>query len=521
LQGETRVSPLLLVDLSGLFWRHYHASGSGPQAYESTLEALTEMVEFYPRMVICCEGRRPIRYDWFPEYKANRTEKPEDAVESLRRIIGELKTCPPPVVAIDGYEADDVIATLATQSSEPVCILSQDKDLYQLLSEKVSMIVNDRRIGPPDCIVKFGVRPEQMRDYLAIVGDSSDNIPGCPGTGAKGAARLLAKFHTLDAARAASDEDLNLKPKALEKFRAWDPSLALKLVTLLRDAPIHLNQLFPNESETDMADMTKIVTERKGGPLKIVTYGPEGVGKTRFGAFSTKPIFLCAESGLSAPDLKDIPAFPAIDTWADVFGAIEHLKTAEHAYRTLVVDSLDWLHPYAKAHVIAVNKMDASGYDDYGRGEKFAFDEWVKLMGALDELQSAKGMHVIVLAHSGAEVFQNPQGEDFARYQLALSKKAADRWKQWPDFLLFMSQEVFTKKTKNEKSSKGIIGGHRIYTDRTAAFDAKNRVNLPSEIEYETANPFAPFAQAVKEAMAKGRPAKADPASAKSATEAA
>ncbi len=85
--------------------------------------------------------------------------------------------------------------------------------------------------------------------------------------------------------------------------------------------------------------------------------------------------------------------------------------------------------------------------------------------------------------------------------------KAAERWKQWPDFLLFMSQEVFTKKTQNEKGSKGVIGGHRLYTERSAAFDAKNRINLPGEIEYETANPFRPFAIAVKAAMGASKPA--------------
>ena len=501
-------SPVLLVDLSALFWRHFHACNSGPLAYESTLEDLTWHIERSPRMVICCEGKRPIRFDWHPEYKANRPEKDPRAVESLRRIIGELRTCPAPVLSIDGYEADDVIATLATRASEPVCILSWDKDLYALLSPTVSMLIDGKRIGPDECVTKFGVRPDQMRDYLAIVGDSSDNIKGCPGIGPKGAAMLLSRFQTLDAARAATDEALELKPKALEKFRAWDPALAVKLVTLICDAPINLNELFPQESESDMADMTKIITERKGGPLKVVVYGPEGAGKSRFGAFSTKPIFLCSENGLSAPDLKEIPSFPAIDGWADVFGAIEHLKTADHGYRTLVIDSLDWLYQYVKGQVMTANKMSVSDYDDYGRGDKFAFDEWVKLTNALDDLQSSKGMHVIVIAHSGQETFQNPQGDDFVRFQLALTKKAADRWKQWPDFLLFMSQEIFTKKTKSDKAHKGIVGEHRIYTCRTAAFDAKNRVNLPAEIAYETANPFGPFAQAVKEAMVATKPAK-------------
>jgi len=361
--------------------------------------------------------------------------------------------------------------------------------------------------GPDWCVEKFGVRPEQMRDYLAIVGDSADNIPGCTGIGAKGAAALLQRFPTIAAAQQATDEELGLKPAALKKFRAWNPALAIKLTTLLYDAPVNIHELFPpQESETQMADMTKIVTDRKSGPLKVVLYGPEGTGKTRFAAFSTKPIFLCSENGLTAPDLQGVPSFPAIDKWADVFSAVDYLKTAEHGFRTLAIDSLDWLQQHVKAHVMDTKGMSSAQYEDYGRGEKFAIDEWAKLTVALDDLQSAKGMHVIVIAHTSTETFQNPQGDDFARYQLSLTKKAAARWKEWPDFLLFMSQEIFTNKTQGDKGPKGIIGGHRLYTTRSAAFDAKNRINLPTEIEYETANPFRPFALAVKTAMNVGKP---------------
>jgi 5'-3' exonuclease len=508
------MSPILLVDLSGVYWCHWHATQDGPAAYQTTLEVLTNMVEFYPRMVICCEGKRPIRHAWFPEYKANRPLKPEDAVESLRQIIGELRTCPIPVLSIDAYEADDVIATLAAQATEPVCVLSRDKDLYALLSDNVSMIVNDRLIGPADCVAKFGVRPDQIRDYLAIVGDASDNIAGCPGIGAKGAAALLQRFGTLEAARAASDEELGLKPAALKKFRAWDPTLAVKLTTLLYDAPVHINDLFPNESENDMADMSKITTSRKGGPLKIVAYGPEGVGKTRFAAFSSKPIFLCAEQGLSAPDLKDVASFPAPDSWDDVTSAVKYLTTSQHDYRTLVIDSIDWLFQHVKADIQSREKMKPAEFEAYGRGEKFAIDSWNNLISLLDDLQAVKGMHVIVLGHCTSSVFQNPLGEDFARYQLALAKNAAERWKQWPDFLLFMSQEMFTKKSKDDKAAKGIIGDYRIFTTRSAAFDAKNRINLPTEIAYETANPWRPFIDTVKEIhqAAAPAPAKVDPA---------
>lgn len=501
-------APILLVDLSAEFWRNYHATKSGPQAYEFTLEHLTELVAQYPRMVICCEGKSPKRFAWFPGYKANRPPKPEDAKESLRQIIAELEATPGiPVLTCDGYEADDVIATLCLQATEPVHILSRDKDLYALLSQTVRMVIDDKLVGPAECVAKFGVRPDQIRDFLAIVGDASDNVPGCPGIGAKGAALLLQHFGALDAIKAAPVRDIEKMPgvgkKTLFSLREWDPALAVKLVTLMFDAPVQISELFPQqESEADMADMTRIQTERKNGPLKIVVYGPEGVGKTRFGAFCNKPIFLCAESGLSAPDLANVPAFPAPETWLDVLAAIEHLKTTEHPYRTLVIDSIVWLADFVRADVRAREKMTAAQYDDYGRGEKFAFDSWVKLAVDLDALQAAKGMHVIIIGHSSPEVFQNPQGEDYARFQLALAKKAAERWKQWPDFLLYMSQEIFTKKSKDDKTHKGVVGGHRIYTERTAAFDAKNRINLPAEIEYETENPWRAFAQAVRETVA-------------------
>lgn len=500
---------LTLVDLSGIFWPCYYVNGDGPGAYDVALAQVIGIHASNPRTIVCCEGRRPFRFELDPEYKANRPPKPDSARESLAALIGELCDLGVPTVSLDACEADDLIATFATLATEPVQIISQDKDLYQLLSATVSMVVNGTVVGPDHCVEKFGVRPDQLRDYLAICGDSSDNIKGCPGIGGKGAARLLQRFGSLEAIRAADDAQLELGPKTLAKFRAWDPTLSVKLVSLLTTAPITIEEILPTESSIEMADMTKIVTERSRGPLKILAYGPEGIGKTRFGAFSPKPIFLCAENGLSAPDLRSVPSFPAPDNWADVIDAIKFLIASQHDHKTLVVDSLDWLHQHARAEICRRENMSPSQYEDYGRGEKHTFELWVQLTRALDALQEKRGMHVIMLAHSAMETFQNPQGEDFVRYQLALSKKAAERWKQWPDFLLFLSQEMFTKKNKDDKAAKGIIGDYRIFTTRSAAFDAKNRINLPAEIPYETENPWRSFADAVRETMAAKVPATA------------
>jgi 5'-3' exonuclease len=492
---------LTLVDLSALYWPCYFVNGDAPGAFDVALSQVQGIFAGNARTIVCCEGRNPFRYEMEPNYKANRPPRPDAAREALAALIGEICDLGIPLVSVDHMEADDTIATLATQATEPVHIVGQDKDLMQLLSPTVSMIINGKLCGPDHCVEKFGVRPDQLRDYLAICGDASDNIKGCPGIGGKGAARLLQRFGSLEAIRAAADEELELGPKTLAKFRAWDPTLAVKLVSLLTTAPITIQEILPIPESIEMADMSKIVTERTRGPLKILAYGPEGVGKTRFGAFSVKPIFLCAENGLSAPDLRNVPSFPAPDSWSDVMDAIKFLTTTEHDHKTLVVDSLDWLHQHARAAICKRENMSPSQYEDYGRGEKHAFELWVQLMNAIAELQEKRGMHVIMIAHSSMETFQNPQGEDFVRYQLALSKKAAERWKQWPDFLLFMSQEMFTKKSKDDKSSKGIIGDYRIFTQRSAAYDAKNRINLPGEIAYETENPWRPFAAAVREAI--------------------
>lgn len=493
---------IILIDLSSVFHRHYHACGSGQFAYELTLESVIGCIATGARVVVCCEGGKLIRSEIDPEYKQNRKPKEPTLIESLHETISELRSWDMiTVLSCPGYEADDLLATIVTQMAgrEEIQLWTSDKDIYQLLSSTVSMVIGPKVCGPDHCLEKFGVRPDQIRDFLAICGDASDNIKGCPGIGAKGAAILLQQFGTLENIRAATDEELQLGKKTLAKFRAWDPSLAIKLVSLFCNAPINIEEILPTESTIDMADMTKIVTERARGPLKILAYGPEGIGKTRYGAFSPKPIFLCAENGLSAPDLKNIPSFPAPDNWKDVVDAITFLTTSQHEHKTLVVDSLDWLHQHARAEICRRENMSPEQYEDYGRGEKHTFELWVQLTRALDTLQEKRGMHVIMLAHSAMETFQNPQGEDFVRYQLALSKKAAERWKQWPDFLLFMSQEMFTKKSKDDKAAKGIIGDYRIFTQRSAAFDAKNRINLPAEIPYETENPWRPFANAVTE----------------------
>lgn len=239
---------ITLIDVSHVFWRAYYGTGSDVGAYESTLETVQWYWDNCPRTALCCEGRNCFRVEIFPEYKANRKEKPRDAIDSLVAIQQQAASWGCPIVAWDTYEADDIIATLAKQAFlEDVQIVSNDKDLAQLVSPTVKL-VGVRHMGPADVVAKFGVKPEQMRDWLAMVGDQADNIPGCPHCGPGRARDLLQRFGTLAAIKETPPAELarvrGIGEKTIASLQAWDPTLALKLVTLRDDAPIDLATLW-------------------------------------------------------------------------------------------------------------------------------------------------------------------------------------------------------------------------------------------------------------------------------------
>lgn len=249
---------ITLFDLSAEFWRNYFATRSDVDAYSLTIEKIQFYRAEFPQTIVVCDGPRCIRYEWYPEYKANRDAKPQDALDSLRAIKEQVASWGAPIVEVEGYEADDVIATLCEQAwPDDVQVVTGDKDLAQLISETCQLVGKRGPMRTKECIEKFGVKPHQIRDWLALVGDVADNIPGCPQTGPGRARDLLQRFETLDAILAAARADVPEKDndvlkvrgvgkKTLDSLKAWDPSLALKLVSLLNDAPVRLNDLLAN-----------------------------------------------------------------------------------------------------------------------------------------------------------------------------------------------------------------------------------------------------------------------------------
>lgn len=192
------------------------------------------------------------RSELYPEYKANRDEPPEDLRPQVDRALALLEAIGVPVIGCAGYEADDVLATIATDFSSKhpdvrVRIISKDKDLKQLLGAgapptEMYDLHKDELISERNLMDELGIRPDQMIDLLTLMGDTADNIPGVPGIGIKTAAKLLVEHGDLDTVLAAAD-DGSIKGKRRENLIASREHLPLSkdLVTLRHDVPIELD----------------------------------------------------------------------------------------------------------------------------------------------------------------------------------------------------------------------------------------------------------------------------------------
>ncbi len=204
---------LYLIDGSAYIYRAYHAMGPLSNSQGTPTGAIfgfTNMIvktikDRNPeRIAVVFDSKGPtFRHDLYHEYKANRPEVPQDLIEQIPRIHELVEAYSIPVVAMQGYEADDIIATITMQASHrgwKVIIVSGDKDLTQMVGGLSTMwdpqkdVVYDEQ-GVKD---KFGIKPSQVIDFMALTGDSSDNVPGVPGIGPKTAANLIENFGTLE-----------------------------------------------------------------------------------------------------------------------------------------------------------------------------------------------------------------------------------------------------------------------------------------------------------------------------------
>ena len=272
---------LVLIDGTALAYRNHfsmiknplrNSKGVNTSALYGTLNSLHKIIrEVKPDYIIAAfDSRKPtFRHKMFAEYKSTRAKMPDELSELLPVIEEAYEALGIPVMVVDGVEADDVVGTLvkkAEQAGFDVIIYTGDKDFLQLVSPGVSMLAPGRANKPDQLWTyenaheKFGIRPEQIVDLLALMGDASDNIPGVPGIGEKTAVKLLQEFGSLDGIYQNLDK---IKPALRKKLEEGKESayLSKELATIKTDLPIEIDWEKAKLSEPDPKKLIPILRE--------------------------------------------------------------------------------------------------------------------------------------------------------------------------------------------------------------------------------------------------------------------
>jgi len=354
---------LFLIDGYGLIYRAFYAMISRPlrTAKGENTSAAWGVVNFLLRLR---EKYRPDYVAWindagtsfreqrYPDYKSTRQkldqELQADFNRSVERICDLLEAFGIPLVAIKGYEADDVIGTLAQAASErgiQAVIVSGDKDFYQLVGPGIALL-NPGRGGPAavdevwvdesNAVDRLGVPPRQVVDYLALVVDSSDNIPGVKGIGEKGAQKLLAEFGDLETMLARANEVAAKRPREALLSQAENARLSRELVTIKRDVPVELDVADLVLGEPDRDAVIRLLTELEFYTLVRRLTDAAGPQEAGIGDMAEAEngkageLDLSADSWLSLSDLSSpsAPSVNILDNPDDLPGLVERLRSA-------------------------------------------------------------------------------------------------------------------------------------------------------------------------------------------------
>ena len=243
---------LLLVDGSSYLYRAYHALPDlrGPEGVPTgAIHGMVAMMkkavqDVKPSHAVCVfDAKGPtFRDDWYPEYKAQRSPMPEPLVEQIEPIHEVVKLLGWPVLTVPGVEADDVIGTLselAAKAGQKVVISTGDKDLAQLVNEHVTLIntMSSEKLDVNGVKEKFGVPPDRIVDYLTLMGDAVDNVPGVEKVGPKTAAKWIAEYGSLQGVMDSADKIKGVAGENLRKALDWLPT-GRKLVTVKTDCEL-------------------------------------------------------------------------------------------------------------------------------------------------------------------------------------------------------------------------------------------------------------------------------------------
>jgi DNA polymerase-1 len=430
---------LYLIDGHALAYRMYFAltaGGAGSQRWQTSKgEPTAGTYGFARELVRILEQEKPeylavafdtgktFRDKLYPAYKATREKMPDDLRPQIERIRQLVDAFNIPRLEMEGYEADDVLGTVARQITAQglgVKIITGDRDLLQLVDERTAVYIagDDKTfITPADVQAsKFGVLPEQVVDYKAIVGDTSDNIPGVPGVGEKTALGLLTKFKTLDEIYAHLDEVENRWRTKLEAGRD-SAYLSRDLATIRTDLPIKLDLERARAHDFDAAAVTAFLTELEFRTLVAKVGALSGASKAApaqspaRGGTGQLSLFESPAAFVAAPQIESFIEVQIVDTREKLSALVGELNKA----KVIAFDTETTSTEEMKAEVVGISLAVKEGEGIYipighSSGQNLPLDEVITALRApLTNPKIGKVAHnakydFIVLAKHGLRV---------------------------------------------------------------------------------------------------------------------
>jgi DNA polymerase-1 len=467
------MTDLVLIDGSSYLYRAFHAlppltnsQGEPTGALHGVLTMILKLIRdeqpAHVAVVFDAPGKT-FRDEMFADYKANRPPMPDDLRSQVQPILDAVVAMGLPLLRVDGVEADDVIGTLCAQADKKgldVLVSTGDKDLAQLVTDKVTLIntMNDSRLDRDAVKEKFDVYPEQIIDYLALVGDSSDNIPGVPKVGAKTAAKWLNLYDSADGIVARGEE---IKGKVGESMRDNVELMRLSrdLATIRKDVDLEIGIDDLTARDADTEALRKLYSH----------YELRSLLRQLDEAEQNVPEPVAVEEAKA--DYETVLTWKAFESWLDKIGRAQLV-----AFDT-ETNSLDYMNAEIVGFSLAIAEGDACyvpvAHDYPGAPDQLPRDEVLeKLKAWLEDDASKKvGHHLKYDAHI------------LARYDIALAGMAFDS--------MLESYVLNSVATRHDMDSvaRHYLGKETIHYEDVAGKGAKQLTF--NQVDLETASPYA------------------------------
>ena len=228
----------------------------------------------------------------------------------------------------------------------------------------------------------------------------------------------------------------------------------------------------------------QIITGIQKTALKVVIYGPEGIGKSTFASQFPQPVFIDTEGSTKH---MDVARLPKPTSWAMLMDQVRYVRSAPQVCATLVLDTADWAEQLCSAELCSKNQKGSIEEFGYGKGYTYLGEEFGRLLNLLEEVVD-QGINVVITAHAKMRKFEQPDEMGaYDRWELKLSRQTGPMVKEWADMVLFANYKTYAVKTKEGKVKAQ--GGKRVmYTAHHPCWDAKNRLGLPEELPFEFAS---------------------------------